>query len=154
MLHVTTLMDNIGSENQMLVNLHGLSFLVEYNGTRILFDTSSSPVLLENAKRTNTNLHGLDYTVLSHNHWDHTAGLPFLIEQGINPGKLIVGNGFFDSKYALDGFKYTYLSGGFDQEYIGDHGIEIITVQKQMQKIFISTVLVDFGKCCMMTLPH
>ena len=24
----------------------------------------------------------------------------------------------------------------------------------QKKKIFISTVLVDFGKCCMMTLPH
>ena len=37
-MKITTLMDNLPSENKALINEHGLSVLIERGGKRILFD--------------------------------------------------------------------------------------------------------------------
>ena len=39
MIQITALMDNKMSENKALINEHGLSFLIEKDGKKILFDT-------------------------------------------------------------------------------------------------------------------
>jgi 7,8-dihydropterin-6-yl-methyl-4-(beta-D-ribofuranosyl)aminobenzene 5'-phosphate synthase len=45
-----------------------------------LLDTGASGLFLENANRLGISLTDLDYLVLSHGHWDHTWGLPSLIQ--------------------------------------------------------------------------
>ena len=58
----------------------GLSFLIEAEGKRILFDAGYSDALLENARKLGENLLDLDYIVFSHGHMDHTWGLDSLIK--------------------------------------------------------------------------
>ena len=58
---------------------HGLSYLIEIDGEKILFDTGHSDVFLKNAEKLGINIHReVEKVVLSHGHWDHGAGLQFL----------------------------------------------------------------------------
>lgn len=58
---------------------HGLSYLIEIDNEKILFDTGHSDVFLKNAKKLGINIHRkVEKVVLSHGHWDHTFGLKYL----------------------------------------------------------------------------
>lgn len=58
---------------------HGLSYLIEIDNEKILFDTGHSDVFLKNAQKLGINIHReVDTVVLSHGHWDHTYGLKYL----------------------------------------------------------------------------
>jgi len=48
-----------------------LSFWLEVNDKKILFDTWYSTVFMKNAEKLNINLNELDYIVISHHHNDH-----------------------------------------------------------------------------------
>ncbi|WP_111706261.1 MBL fold metallo-hydrolase [Lutibacter citreus] len=58
---------------------HGLSYLIEHNNNKILFDTGATDVFLKNAKLLNIDIENdIDTVVLSHGHWDHGGGLKYL----------------------------------------------------------------------------
>lgn len=58
---------------------HGLSYLVETDGEKILFDTGHSDVFLKNAAQVGIDLQKeVTKVVLSHGHWDHGDGLRFI----------------------------------------------------------------------------
>jgi 7,8-dihydropterin-6-yl-methyl-4-(beta-D-ribofuranosyl)aminobenzene 5'-phosphate synthase len=54
---------------------HGLSYFIEYDGLRILFDTGQSDMFLKNAGFMGINLEEIDMIILSHGHFDHGNGL-------------------------------------------------------------------------------
>lgn len=57
----------------------GFAVLVEAYGKRILFDSGGDPAVLHrNVERLKVDLGSLDAVVLSHEHWDHTRGIPEL----------------------------------------------------------------------------
>jgi len=58
----------------------GLSFYIECDNKKILFDTGYSDLFIENAHKMNITLQDIDYIVLSHGHLDHTWGLISLIQ--------------------------------------------------------------------------
>ncbi|PIF02075.1 MAG: MBL fold metallo-hydrolase [Draconibacterium sp.] len=60
---------------------HGLSYLVEINGKKVLFDTGHSDVFLKNARNMEICLEKeVKTVVLSHGHWDHGNGLNYLTD--------------------------------------------------------------------------
>lgn len=73
---IYTLADDYAGYNSPFWAQHGVSFLVEVEGKKILFDTASyaEPILF-NMKLLNLNPRDIDMIVLSHNHFDHTGGL-------------------------------------------------------------------------------
>ncbi len=73
---ITVLNDN--RPGRKLLAEHGLSYLVEADGKRILLDTGASDVFLKNAAALGIDLEHLDAVVLSHGHWDHGDGLKHL----------------------------------------------------------------------------
>lgn len=123
MIRITALMDNRPSENKMLVNEHGLSYLLESPQGRFLFDCGGSGHTLDNAHRLGLSLNNLDGVILSHSHYDHAAGYRDLIEAGLGSRVLYTGPGFFEKKFAFDGVRYTDLSAGFDGKFLADHEI-------------------------------
>ena len=74
-MKISVLTDNYACYNQRLKAEHGASYLIEDGETRILMDTGSSGLFLENAARMHLDLSSVQYLVLSHGHWDHTDGL-------------------------------------------------------------------------------
>ncbi len=75
-MRVTVLMEDYAGYESPFLAQHGVSFLIEAGGKRILFDTgqSAEPVL-HNMKLLGINPESIDYIFLSHCHYDHTGGL-------------------------------------------------------------------------------
>jgi 7,8-dihydropterin-6-yl-methyl-4-(beta-D-ribofuranosyl)aminobenzene 5'-phosphate synthase len=63
-----------------LLSEHGLSFLVEHGSGKWLFDTAQTVVAAHNAGRLRKSLSSMSGIVLSHGHYDHTGGLPAVLE--------------------------------------------------------------------------
>ena len=71
---------------------HGLSYLVELNGEKVLFDTGNSDVFFRNALNLGMDLQKESKKViLSHGHWDHGNGLKYLNNKDLicHPGAFI-----------------------------------------------------------------
>jgi len=65
-------------ENQALQGLeaeHGLSYLIEADGKKGLFDTGDTDMAIRNAETLGEDIKNLDWIALSHGHYDHTGGL-------------------------------------------------------------------------------
>ena len=74
-MKITVLTDNNVLQSKNFLGEHGLSFYIEADNKKILFDTGYSDVFLKNALKMGINLLDIDYIVLSHGHYDHTWGL-------------------------------------------------------------------------------
>ncbi|MFP4302431.1 MAG: MBL fold metallo-hydrolase [Spirochaetaceae bacterium] len=81
---VTILVHNY-ARGRGLYGEHGLSLLIEPPGDTesVLYDTGQSgEVLLHNANTLGIDLDRASTVVLSHGHYDHTGGVPVLLERG------------------------------------------------------------------------
>lgn len=128
MLHITTLMNVSDNPHKSLKTHHGLSFLIEYDGTRILFDTGYNEDFIENAERMKVDLTNLNAVVLSHGHYDHTAGYMALMNKGLAPEYLFVGKNFFDRKYKNYNMKYVNISSNLSEDALKKQNIDIRTI--------------------------
>lgn len=79
-MKLTVLCDNNTLIDRYYLGEPALSFLVEDEGKKILFDTGYSDVFMINAEAMDIDLNEVDAVVLSHGHNDHTGGLQFLDE--------------------------------------------------------------------------
>jgi len=79
-LELTVLLDNNTIIDRYFLGEPGVSYLLEENGKKILFDVGYSDAFLTNAQNAGVELKDIDFVVLSHGHLDHTWGLPFLIK--------------------------------------------------------------------------
>lgn len=91
-MRLTCLVDNAVRSSSGLWGEHGLAYLVEAAGMRILFDTGQSgTVLLHNLKLLGVDPASLDAVAISHAHYDHTGGLPALLPY-LRPGIPLFAN--------------------------------------------------------------
>lgn len=74
-MKLTILTDNTVLQSKNFLAEHGLSFYIEEDNKKILFDTGYSDVFIKNAHKMGIDLLDLDYIILSHGHYDHTWGL-------------------------------------------------------------------------------
>jgi 7,8-dihydropterin-6-yl-methyl-4-(beta-D-ribofuranosyl)aminobenzene 5'-phosphate synthase len=86
-------------------------FLVETENGRLLFDTGQSDtVLLHNLDLLNVEPGSIDAVAVSHAHYDHTGGLPMLVEY-LHPGTPLYAN--------PDLFRERYSERGGELERVG-----------------------------------
>jgi 7,8-dihydropterin-6-yl-methyl-4-(beta-D-ribofuranosyl)aminobenzene 5'-phosphate synthase len=78
-MKLTVLMDNNTLIDRYFLAEPGVSYLVEVDGKKILFDVGYSDAFITNARKLSIDLLGVDFVVLSHAHLDHTWGLIPLI---------------------------------------------------------------------------
>ncbi|MEQ9487204.1 MBL fold metallo-hydrolase [Coleofasciculus sp. F4-SAH-05] len=76
---LTVLVENT-AYGRGLLGEHGLSYLIETDSQRVLFDTGQGLTLRHNAQQLGISLQNLDAVALSHGHYDHTGGLITVLE--------------------------------------------------------------------------
>jgi len=82
---IYVIFDNTSSKPG-LESAWGFSALVVFEDNLVLFDTGgSASILLSNMKQMGLDPRTIDSVVLSHNHRDHTGGLPGLLTAGADP---------------------------------------------------------------------
>ncbi|MGE5874117.1 MBL fold metallo-hydrolase [Klebsiella quasipneumoniae] len=79
-MKLTVLVDNNTLIDRYLIGEPGVSYLIEHDGQKILFDTGYSDVFLKNAQTLKIDLTSIDSIVFSHGHNDHTWGLNHLAQ--------------------------------------------------------------------------
>lgn len=89
---------------------HGLSYLIDYDQVSILFDTGHSDLFLHNAAIMGLDPQSADYIILSHGHYDHGNGLPYL-----NGGRLICHPGCFTKRYRKGDNSYLGLNTSMEE---------------------------------------
>lgn len=72
-MRIITLVENTTNKN--LKAIHGLSFYVETNKHKLLFDLGPDKTIFNNAKKLNIDLKEVDTVVVSHGHYDHGGAL-------------------------------------------------------------------------------
>lgn len=78
-LRITVLVDNNVARAGLLAE-HGLSYWIEADRRRILFDLGQGEVLSHNADSLEIDLSKAESLVLSHGHYDHTGNLDVVLE--------------------------------------------------------------------------
>ena len=89
---------------------HGLSYLIEHEGKRILFDTGQSDLFMKNAKLMNISIDNIEMIILSHGHYDHGNGLSYL-----HGGSLVCHPGCFVKRYSRKDNRYIGLKNTRDE---------------------------------------
>lgn len=80
-MKLTVLVDNSTLIDRYFLGEPALSFLLQDQDFKLLFDTGYSDAFLHNARSMDINILDIDYIVLSHGHIDHTGGLIPLTQQ-------------------------------------------------------------------------
>jgi len=133
-LEITTLVENSKGEHLSLENEHGISFLIEVDDKKILFDTGQTDSFIKNSFLLNKNITTLDHVVLSHGHYDHSGGFRELVKVN-NDFKLWIGEGFFKLKYGFQNGAYEYLGNDFDQQFLKNHNINTSYINQDITEI-------------------
>ncbi|HOG19360.1 MAG TPA: MBL fold metallo-hydrolase [Salinivirgaceae bacterium] len=102
-MKITVLVDNRASSNCKAE--HGLSFYIEYNNKKIVFDTGQSDIAAINAHKLGIDLNEIDLIVLSHGHYDHGNGLNFFPKNK----PLLVHSNIFTKRYKRTNNQYIGL---------------------------------------------
>lgn len=108
-MKITSIIDNI-SKNKSINSEHGLSLLIEFNNKKILFDTGSSNLLLDNAKKLNIDLSDIDILIISHGHYDHMGGMRAFFSVN-KKAKVYIKKQTNQQYYIKKQFYYKYVSG-------------------------------------------
>jgi 7,8-dihydropterin-6-yl-methyl-4-(beta-D-ribofuranosyl)aminobenzene 5'-phosphate synthase len=74
-MKLTVLIDNNTLIDRYFIGEPGVSYLIEDEGKKILFDVGYSGAFIMNAEKLAVDLLDVDFLVLSHGHLDHTWGL-------------------------------------------------------------------------------
>lgn len=103
-MKITVLIDNNTFIDQYYVGEPALSFFIESEDMKVLFDTGYSNAFMRNAASL-----GIDYTkistlVFSHGHNDHTRGMEFLDKELSPETQIIIHPHIFLERYENDKF--------------------------------------------------
>ncbi len=104
---------------------HGLSFYVETQAHRFLFDTSPSELMIRNAQKLGVDLTSVDTVILSHGHYDHSGGILPFVE--INPrAKIYMQSNAGGEYYAFDGGDKGFRYIGIDKKILSLPQVQLL----------------------------
>lgn len=107
-MRIYTLAENT-SNSERFGSVHGLSFYIEANGQKILFDMGPDGLFWENAGKLGVHPEEADLAVLSHGHNDHGGGLPIFLREN-RMAKVYIRREAFEKHYSGAGNHYRDIS--------------------------------------------
>ena len=126
-MKITTIIENTKPADSNLQCEHGLSFFVEYDGKKIIFDTGQNGKnFLRNAEKLGLNIKSADYMVLSHGHYDHTGGVMPYVDTFGNDFKLIINPSVFYPRYKYNRKKMVDIGMPFTREDLKKRNVNTI----------------------------
>ncbi len=96
MIKITALVENVSQGE--LKPKHGLSFYIETENHKILFDLGSDKTVFDNAKKKSIDLSTVDVVIVSHGHKDHGGALKDFLEINTK-AKVYIQESAFKSYY-------------------------------------------------------
>ncbi len=100
-MKITCLVDNAVWSHRPLWAEQGVAFLIETGEGTVLFDTGwSGAVLMHNLEVLQIDPHTIDAVALSHAHYDHSGGLPALLDRA-GPIPVYAHSDLFRGRYCL-----------------------------------------------------
>jgi len=122
---ITTLVENsVAQSGKALLAEHGLSFYIEADDRKILFDTGQNLAISNNARVLGIDLSQIDTVVLSHGHYDHSGGLRSILES--NKDFTLYGHpDVFSPKVKKTNGNYKYIGIPVEKDYIVNCGISL-----------------------------
>ena len=104
---------------------HGLSFYVETENHKLLFDSSPSEIVIRNAQKLGVDLPAVDTVILSHGHYDHSGGILPFVE--LNPrAKIYMQNNAGGEYYAFDGEDKGFRYIGIDKKILSLPQVQLL----------------------------
>lgn len=95
---IKTLVENESVAEQYCTE-HGLSLYIETMQHKLLFDTGASGLFLDNARKMQVDIAGVDLVVISHGHYDHGGGLKTFLQEN-SQAKVYLHRRAFEKHYA------------------------------------------------------
>ena len=124
-LKITTLVENtVAQSGKKLIAEHGLSFYVETENNKILFDTGQNLAISNNAEVLGIDLNQIDSVILSHGHYDHSGGLKSLLAHNRN-FTLYAHPDVFSHKLKRVDDNYKYIGIPLEKKSLEEMGIEL-----------------------------
>lgn len=102
---ITILCENSVARPGALIAEHGFAALIETPQDSILFDTGQGFGLLHNAREMRRDLQKITTVVLSHGHYDHTGGLPLLLNHLQRQLAIVAHPDIFSERYWRSNFE-------------------------------------------------
>lgn len=97
-MKLKVLVDNNTYIDEYYYGEPGVSYYIEDEGEKILFDVGYSGLYIKNAKKMGIDLNEIQKIVLSHAHDDHTGGLKYYFDNYKNKPEIIGCFGIFNEK--------------------------------------------------------
>ncbi len=137
---LTNIIDNTVRIKGDYIPTYGLSYLLELEDRKILFDAGDNGnVLIHHMKLLDINPNEIELLILSHGHWDHTHGLRALMYQRDTKEKLkIIAHPHAFRKRRIANFSLILL--GLIKYRIYNYGFPKLPKQLQKMVILESTV--------------
>lgn len=115
-MKITTLIENGNTGHEELICEHGLSFFLEVQGKKLLFDTGATGAFIDNAKALGIDLAATDEVIISHAHFDHSGGVKRLLAEYPAVRSFVLAQEYFEPKYKRIGEEVRYIGSRFDQK--------------------------------------
>jgi len=131
-MKITTLIENYVSEEGLFAE-HGLSFYIETDKHKILFDTGQTGLFIQNAKKLEININEVDSLVLSHGHYDHTGGLNHFLENN-SKAKVYAKQNIFIPKYSG---KKRFVGTKYKEELLKNRLVYVDAITEIAENVFI-----------------
>lgn len=129
---ITCLVDNRTSGIGLTAE-HGLSFLIQYQGKKYLFDTGQTDLIFHNAQQLGLDLKDLDGLIISHGHFDHTGGVEELLKRLERPLPIYLHPQALNRKYLQGQHRLREIGFGLSQEAIEQLGGILVYNRKPEQ---------------------
>lgn len=124
-LEITILCDNtVSPAARGMLGEHGFSALIRHGSEAVLFDTGQTGVPLVNNMKA-LKIGRVEDVVLSHGHYDHSGGLPKMIESGCAPSRLFTHGDAFLPRFKKVRGNLIRIGMPFDPKILDAAGVSV-----------------------------